>query len=325
MRAPILFLIFNRPAQTERVFAEIARAQPSKLLIVADGPRSDRRGEVERCEAVRRIVERVNWDCEILRNYSDVNLGCGRRVASGLEWTFSLVEEAIVLEDDTLPSPSFFPFCEQLLDKYRDDTRVMHISGNNYLSTASRREHSYYFSRYDHIWGWATWRRAYRHYDFEMALWPALREKRWLQAYLGNGIEAQWWQDSFNRASTGTRSIYDSWDTQWLYSIWTQNGLSITPSVNLVTNIGWDANATHTSATDNPLSVLPLGEIQFPLRHPPQMVPDYDSDLAAFEATCMRRPSRGRVQNWLRHRLPSPVRLSLQGIVPGRSRRSEQG
>ena len=208
-------MVFNRPAYTARVFAEIAKAKPPKLLVVADGPRPGRPEEAERCAMARNVVEHVDWECQVLRNYADVNLGCGRRFSTGLVWAFEQVERAIILEDDTLPSPSFFPFCEELLERYDDDERIMHISGNNYQPERRPAPYSYYFSRYCHIWGWATWRRAFRHYAFEMNLWPGLRDSSWLPDLLDDEVAAQWWRNCLDRAWRGDRSVYDSWDMQW--------------------------------------------------------------------------------------------------------------
>ena len=150
---PVAFIIFNRPDTTKRVFAEIAKARPPKLLVIADGPRADHPADVEKCAAVRAIIDGVDWDCEVLKNYSDVNLGCKRRVSSGLDWVFDTVEEAIILEDDCLPHPTFFRFCEEMLEKYRDDKRIAMISGDNLQFGRKRTGYSYYFSRYPHIWG----------------------------------------------------------------------------------------------------------------------------------------------------------------------------
>src|SRR5215831_3805810 len=158
MRTPVALIIFNRPDVTERVFAEIAHARPRKLLVIADGPRFNRPGEAEKCTATRAIIDRVNWECEVLKNYSDVNLGCGGRESSAMIWIFEQAEEAIILEDDTLPQPTFFRFCEELLEKYRDDERVMHISGDNWLFGQKRISDSYFFSHYCLSWGWASWR-----------------------------------------------------------------------------------------------------------------------------------------------------------------------
>ena len=168
---PVVLIIFNRPKLTEVVFQAIREAKPPKLFLVADGPRPNRPDDIPRCAAARKVVEKVDWDCEVLRNYADENMGCGCRPASGITWVFSQVEEAIILEDDCVPSPSFFPFCQELLDRYRTDERVMHIGGMNWQSGHRRSPFSYFFSKYPQCWGWATWRRAWAHYDFTMRYW----------------------------------------------------------------------------------------------------------------------------------------------------------
>ena len=162
LSTPVAFIIFNRPDTTEIVFETIRQAKPSKLLVVADGPRTDRSGEVEKCTATRAVIERVDWECEVITNYSDVNLGCKRRVSGGIDWIFSQVEEAIILEDDCLPAPSFFQFCQTMLERYRYDDRISMIGGSNYQQENSRTSDSYFFTKYAHIWGWATWRRAWK-------------------------------------------------------------------------------------------------------------------------------------------------------------------
>ncbi len=172
-----VFLIFNRPAETFRVFDAIREARPEKLLIVADGPRPTRPGEAALCNETREVLDRVDWSCQVLSNFAETNMGCGRRVASGLDWAFEQVEEAIILEDDCLPDSSFFPYCGELLERYRADERIMMISGNNFQNGASRTADSYYFSQLPHCWGWATWRRAWRHYDFVMQDWRGGRNR----------------------------------------------------------------------------------------------------------------------------------------------------
>lgn len=309
MHTPVVFLIFNRPQLTKQVFAEIAKAKPKKLLVVADGPRPDRAGEAEKCAAAREVVEHIDWDCQVLKNYSDVNLGCGRRESSGLIWALEKVEEAIILEDDTVPHPSFFRFCAELLERYQHDERVMHISGNNYQFGRPRGPYSYYFSRYDHIWGYATWRRAFQHYDFEMNLWPVLRTTSWLLDILGDEVAAEWWHNYFDLAWKGDRKLYDSYDCQWVFAIWTQNGLSITPNVNLVSNIGFGVDSTHTKEIDSSLNNIPTGEMLFPLRHPPSMIRDRDADQIAFEQACRPSPNLyGKLRRRLSVLLPRPLR-----------------
>lgn len=279
MKTPIALIIFNRPENTARVLETIADARPEKLLIIADGPRPVEPGESEKCLAARAVVENVNWDCEVLRNYSDINLGCGRRPATGIDWVFENVERAIILEDDCLPHPTFFPFCEELLERYRDDERVMTISGNNFQYGAKSTSHSYYFSTYPHTWGWATWRRAWRLYDFQAQLWPPLRETSFLLDVLGDPDSVPYWRDIFDSLETRP----DVWDYQWIFTCWVQHALAILPNVNLVSNIGWGQNSTHTSALDNPSANLATEAMAFPLDHPAGMVRNREADKFTFE------------------------------------------
>ena len=188
---PVAFLIFNRPELTRKVFASIAQARPSKLLVVADGPREDVSDDEENCSEARATIDRIDWDCEVLTNYSSVNMGCRARISTGLEWVFKNVEEAIILEDDCIPHPTFFRFCKELLARYRDDQRVMMISGNNFQMGRKWTPCSYYFSRFFHCWGWATWRRAWKHYDIDMGLWPALEDGSWLLHVLGDKAQTR--------------------------------------------------------------------------------------------------------------------------------------
>jgi hypothetical protein len=274
MTPPVVFLIFNRPDVTARTFAAIRQARPRQLLIVADAPRPGRPGEDQLCAEARRIVEAVDWPCEVRRNYAQANMGCGRRIGSGITWAFEQVEEAIFLEDDCLPDPSFFAFCGEMLARYRDDERVMAISGDNFHGGRRYGEADYFFSRYQHIWGWASWRRAWRHYDFGMTRWPALRQERFLEGISRDPLIQDYWRNNFDRVAAGE---VDTWDYQWLFSAWVANGLSITPNVNLIANIGFGPDATHTTEAND--RMLPqLGRMTFPMRHPSQVVPCDQAD-----------------------------------------------
>lgn len=266
LKTPVVLIIFNRPDTTERVFEAIRQARPPQLLVIADGPRTNRPGEVDRCAAARQIVDRVDWDCQVLKNYSEVNLGCRKRVSSGLDWVFNTVEEAIVLEDDCLPHPSFFRFCEELLEKYRHEDKVMAISGNNFQFGQRRTPYSYYFSQYTHIWGWASWRRAWQHYDLSMSQWPKMQASGWLQKKLQYPEVVRHWSQIFQLAYRG----FDTWDYAWLFTCWLHNGLSILPEVNLVTNIGFGEDATHTKSSSK-LANIPVEAIKTPLKHPPSL------------------------------------------------------
>jgi len=195
---------------------------------------------------VRAFLETaVDWPCTVHRDFAEENLGCRRRVASGLDWVFSLAEQAIILEDDCLPDPSFFVFCDAMLARYRDDPRVMHVNGTNFLPPGECGRASCFFSKYVWVWGWATWRRAWQQYDPLMGTW----EERLplLEASFDSGQERAFWLSTFNHARADwTRA--NTWDFQWIYTCWTKGGLSIVPRVNLVENLGFGCGATHTTA-----------------------------------------------------------------------------
>ncbi|MHC5916370.1 MAG: glycosyltransferase family 2 protein [Nostoc sp.] len=275
MKTPVAFLIFNRPDTTQKVFEAIRQAKPPKLLVVADGPRSDRPGEAEKCAATRAIIDDVDWECEVLTDYSDVNLGCKKRVSSGLYWVFSQVEEAIILEDDCLPHPSFFPFCEELLERYREDNRIAVISGQNVQFGRQRTDYSYYFSRYNHCWGWASWRRAWKNFDYDMNLWPLIRDNGSLKDILKDESAVKYWTKIF-------QCTYDektnSWAYRWMFSCWIQNQLSILSNVNLVSNIGFGNEGTNTKKSVSIFSEIPTEKVLFPLKHPSFMIQDTKAD-----------------------------------------------
>ena len=267
---PVALFVFNRPATTRRVFEAIANVRPARLLLVADGPRPGKPREDELCRQVREIVSRVDWPCEVSTNFSDKNLGCGERMISGLNWVFSLVEEAIILEDDCLPKSSFFFFCRDLIERYRHDSRIAYICGTNLLEKYSNSNASYHFSQFGGIWGWATWRSAWQRYDRHLSDWPKLRSSGMLSEIFDHPRIVAYWTNIFNTMHDGTGP--DTWDHQWLYTCLKNNSIMAVPSVNLVANIGFENNATHTTQLDTrftpPTSVLP-----FPLNHPSDFVP----------------------------------------------------
>ena len=273
INSPIVLIIFKRPDTTERVFEAIRQARPTKLFVIADGPRADRPGEAEKCAAARAVIDRVDWDCEVIKNYSEINLGCGKRVASGLDWVFEQVEEAIILEDDCLPDPSFFQFCEELLEKHSYDHRICTISAQGFAKGHHREDYSYYFSRYNHSWGWATWRRAWKSFDFEMSHWKQVHQQQILSDILQDHYAVEAWTKIFESTYSGH---VDTWDYQWMLSCWLQNSLSIHPICNLVTNIGDGIDATHTNAS--PYLNLLCEPMRFPLHHPPFIIRDTKAD-----------------------------------------------
>jgi hypothetical protein len=301
---PIVFVIFSRPAETLRVFERIREARPRKLLIVADEPRANRPGEAALCRETRAVVDRVDWPCEVLTNFAETNMGPGRRIASGLDWAFAQVEEAILLEDDCLPGPSFFPYCAELLERYRADERIMMISGNNFQNGNSRTADSYYFSQLPHCWGWATWRRAWRHYDYKMQEWRRAPDHGLLKARAGSPALERHWRQCLDGVTTGS---IDTWDYQWMYCLWRQNGLSIVPDVNLATNIGFGAMATHTTTLD-PRFMVPSREMKFPLRHPAEVQPCPEAD--EFEKRYLHHLSRFVLPSGLHRQLRSAVYMT---------------
>ncbi|WP_248927690.1 glycosyltransferase family 2 protein [Paenibacillus hamazuiensis] len=280
LTTPVALFIFKRPETTARVFEEIRKAQPQTLFVIADGPRADRPGEAEECMAARAVVSQVDWPCDVRTNFSDVNLGCDVRITSGLDWLFGQVEEAIVLEDDCLPHPTFFPFCQELLEHYRHDSRVMMISGNNFQAGRKRTGASYYYSRLFHIWGWATWRRAWQHFDAGLARWPEIRGGGWLADVLADPLAARFFGYIYDRCHAGE---INPWDYRWNFSCWLQNGVSIAPNVNLVSNIGFGADAVHATNPDDRLAEIPVQAMEFPLAHPGFMIPDTVADRRTMQ------------------------------------------
>jgi hypothetical protein len=278
LKTPVAMLIYRRPHTTEKVFEAVRQAKPPKLLVVANAPRPEKEGEAEKCAQTRAIIERVDWDCEVLTNYADSYLSCLGRIYSGLDWVFNTVEQAIILEDDCVPHPSFFRYCQELLEHYQDDERIVAVCGDNFQMGRRRTEDSYYFSRYTHFWGWASWRRAWQNYDPEMKLWPELRDKGWLTDVLGDPKAVRWWRNTFQ--TTYDKGI-DTWDWQWIFASWVQNGLAIAPNVNLVSNIGFNAAAAHTGDVYDWRANMPTQEMTFPLKHPQAVIQNAKAD--AFE------------------------------------------
>ncbi|MBT0571747.1 glycosyltransferase family 2 protein [Curvibacter sp. CHRR-16] len=281
LTTPVAFIIFNRPDTTARVFAEIAKARPPRLLVVGDGARANRPDEAERVAATRAIINAVDWPCTVETNFSETNLGCKQRVSSGIDWVFERVEEAIILEDDCLPEPSFFRFCQEMLERYRADKRIGMISGDNFQDGHQRNGDSYYFSRYSHIWGWASWRDRWQDsYDVNLTIWPLLRDQGWLKDALGSAIEAKVWSSLFDRMHAGQ---IDTWDFQWVCANFVHSRLVILPNVNLISNIGFGDGATHTTHVSE-LANMPVTPMNFPLTHPRVMVRDARADLRTFHS-----------------------------------------
>jgi hypothetical protein len=281
---PVVLIIFNRPNHTRAVFDRIAAIRPRQLFVIADSPRPNRPDDVRNCEESRAILDRVNWNCNLSTNVSETNLGCGRRISSGLDWVFDRVDRAVILEDDCVPDPSFFRFCAELLERYKDDARIRTISGDNFLSGRTRTNWSYYFSNFHGIWGWATWRRSWQKTDMGMRQWPEVRGGGWLADMLGaDGASVRFWASRFNKTFDGQM---DSWVFPYLLSCWLDHGLAVTPNRNLVRNIGFGQEATHTRNGRNYME-YPAEPMPFPLIHPPFMVCDRLSDRETFRRRCL--------------------------------------
>jgi hypothetical protein len=258
------------------VFAEIAKARPSKLLLIADGPRTD--AERPLCDAARQVVADIDWPCEVQRNFSDSNLGCRKRMYTGIDWVFSHCEEAILLEDDCLPHATFFPFCAELLNHYRDDERVMMISGNNMQHGRRWSPFSYYFSVVTHIWGWATWRRAWQLHDSQLTEWPENANTDFPGDFVPCGAARRYYKKMMDETHTGK---LNAWSLAWMYAAWKRRSLTILPQVNLISNIGFGPEATHTRKLD-PFAALPTEPMEFPLRHPPKVANLVEADQNFF-------------------------------------------
>jgi hypothetical protein len=272
---PVLLLIFNRPDLTEQVMERIRQAEPPQLFVGADGPRTDCPKDEKHCEQARKVATQVGWDCEVHTLFREENLGCKQAVSTAITWFFDHVEAGIILEDDCVPHPTFFPYCAELLERYKYDRRVMTISGNNFQPNDKEYNHSYYFSAYMHCWGWASWRRAWRYYDGDIPNWSTLKNTGWLQGWLRSEQGAEYWSDIFDTVAQGE---IDSWAYPWTFSCWAEHGLTILPEVNLVTNIGFGKRSTHTKNPDDDAASLSVEPIESPLSHPKRVFRDYEAD-----------------------------------------------
>ena len=279
---PVLFIIFNRVETTKRVFEAIRNVRPLKLYVAADGPRPGNDADKVNCDEVRKIIDDVDWPCEIKTLFQDQNLNCGKAPSTAITWFFEHEEEGIILEDDCLPSTSFFRFCHELLDYYRHDNRVMHIGGNNFLEGWQKDpDYSYYFSRSGHIWGWATWRRAWQTFDFDMLLYEKLKQQGFFDNFFLNPLEKVYRLRKFDK-TIARRGEVDWWDYQWDFARYVNSGLAIVPHHNLVKNLGFGQGATHTVNGTTKMINMEAMELKFPLAHPPFIIRDIESDKKYF-------------------------------------------
>lgn len=290
MAVPVLVLAFNRPGLTSKVFDALRLAKTPKLFFAVDGPRPGKIEDAAQVSAVQALIADVDWPCEIETLFRSVNLGCKTAVSEAISWFFDKVEEGIVLEDDCIPHESFFPFVEELLCRFRDDERVMMISGDNFQRGEPRADYSYYFSRYAHVWGWATWRRAWQRYDHGMTAWPEIKREGWLLDVLDDATASDYWGNIFEETYAERNK---SWAYRWMFSTWTQSGLTVLPNVNLVSNIGFGEFATNTLQHNDSISALAVAEMIFPLKHPAFIIRDAKAD-ALTQRTIFYIPPRWR-------------------------------
>ncbi|CAM4096214.1 hypothetical protein [Gillisia limnaea] len=277
---PLLFIIFNRPEITQKVFEEIKKQKPKYLFVAADGPRENINDDFEKCTSARKIVlDGIDWDCEVKTLFRKENLGCGKGVSLAINWFFENVEQGIILEDDCLPNHSFFSFCEVLLEKYKYNEQIYAISGDNFQNGISRGNASYFFSNYVFVWGWATWRRAWEKYDFNMEELDQFKKNNSICKIDKRKKFRDYWLNIFEEVA---KKNIDTWDYQWVFSIWKNNALTILPNTNLISNIGFGENATHTKGS-SPFANLETVEIGV-ISHPDKIIvnkkaDDYASDL----------------------------------------------
>lgn len=249
LNTPILLLIFNRPDTTKKVFEAIREQRPKYLYVASDGPRSDNHDDIDLCRQCIDITSNIDWPCEVKTLLRDTNLGCGLGPATAITWFFDHVDQGIILEDDVFPDQSFFYFCEQMLERYKHDHRMMHISGCYFLEAHGEPSlQSYYFTKHIHVWGWASWKRAWKLYDYKMKDLSILESNERLSKYYGG--YSIFWKDIFRGMKNRGDDI---WDYQWMFSIYKNDGIAINPTINLTKNIGFNSNATHTK---NPESVF---------------------------------------------------------------------
>ncbi len=267
---PVLFLIFNRPAETKQVFEAIRLAAPRYLYIAADGPRLNVESDIERCRMVRQIIHEIDWNCEVSTLLRVKNLGCKKAVSEAITWFFELVEQGIILEDDCLPDQSFFRYCEVLLERFKHNDKIISIGGTN-LGYSFSRNHSYSYTRFLNMWGWATWRRASKLVDYDMTDW---KKKGFKNLFLHRRLQdnyfsldynwVKFWKGYFNSTANGE---IDTWDFQWIFTQLLYKKLAVFPAHNLVKNIGFSQNATHTLDPNHRITKIELQSINFPLIH----------------------------------------------------------
>ena len=266
LNTAVLFLIFNRLDTTKSVFHAISQAKPPRLYIAADAARLNIKNEAKKVQDVREyVMQNINWKCEVKTLFRYQNLGCKYAVSNAISWFFDNEEQGIILEDDCLPSQSFFWYCEELLIKYRNDQSVYLISGETHDSEFLGPKEDYGFCKYPLLWGWASWRRAWKNYDPEIRDWPKKRENL-IPSISKYKSTLNFWESTFDKMFKGE---IDTWDYQFAYLLLNNRGKCIFPKCNLVTNIGFGIDATRTSNQESEAANRKHYDISIPLKHSP--------------------------------------------------------
>ncbi|MFE7063745.1 hypothetical protein ACFVAD_16470 [Sutcliffiella sp. NPDC057660] len=289
---PVALIFFTRPETLKEVFKKVKKARPSKLFLIQDGERKGNEFDYAKIKQCREIVNDIDWECEIYRNYSDVNLGCGKRPKTGISWVFEYVDRAIILEDDCIPADSFFPFCKEMLEKYKDDSRIGIISGLNYFKEYDFGGYSYGFVKTGAIWGWATWKDRWQKYEYDL--------KKIDETYVRNNVllditpkyaanrRIRTWENA--RKELEGNNVTSYWDYQWGFTRHVNSWLSIVPKYNQITNVGIGTGSTHSG---NNIKLLPkkianfffmdVKELELPLKHPDFVLPNRQYDANYYK------------------------------------------
>ena len=294
MKTPVAIILYRRPRLVGELLNILQAHRPERVWLIADGPKQESRGEAGLCLEARREAERgITWDCKVRKIYAETNLGLRRNVEQGLDALFAEESEAIILEEDCHPTPDFFPFCEAMLERYRNEPKVAGVSGNCFLPKTAAPSADYFFSRYLHIWGWATWARAWNAYDREKWSWPARGYREFFPH--ANRTEENYWNRIFARVSSGE---INTWDYPWACWFWRQGWVSITPAQNLVNNRGFGAEATHTKDRSVDVGIDREGPLPAPYRSPKRLEVDPDLDQLVFTRHYLKM--EGKLSFWPR-------------------------
>lgn len=268
---PIVVIIYNRKQALKKLIAVLRNIAPTRIFIIADGPKA---GEEKKVLEARSVIDEIDWIAKIEKIYSPTNMGLKDRIKSGLDKVFAKVETAIIIEDDCIPSQQFFYFCEELLHKYKDEKKILSISGDNFLKRKISIKDSYYFSRFFHSWGWATWKRAWSLYDEQLNEWPQQKKDAWLEKLDFSKRERVYWSNILDLVKDDR---IKSWAYRWSYTHFKLGGLSIVPAKNLVQNVGFGEEATNTKLGRRSLSQI-AENLRFPLTHPDKIERNKDAD-----------------------------------------------